>query len=100
MKWIVIAALVFSTTVVTEADAKSRKPASEDRNSITDVVKKVRDDDEGVNILFVKSSGSYYLRRDVADFDSSKKKLDDSLKTKKPVSVTVDPVQLNILEVK
>lgn len=73
---------------------------AEDKSVISDIVKKVREDDEGVVILFTKNSGSYYLRREIAEFAVSKKKLEDSLASKKPVSVTVEPSQLNILEVK
>ena len=73
---------------------------AEDKSVISDIVKKVREDDEGVVVLFTKNSGSYYLRREVAEFSVSKKKLEDSLASKKPVSVTVEPSQLNILEVK
>jgi len=82
-----------------EAKAPVRKTAAE-QSSISDTVKKVREDDDGIVILFEKTAGSYYLRRDVAEFDACKKKLQDSLSSKKPVSVTVDSSQLNILEVK
>lgn len=102
MKWILILAVLFSGMGIysVESLAKSRKPTAEARSVISDVVKKIREDDEGVVILFVKNAGSYYLRRDVAEFDSCKKKLEESLSAKKPVSVTVEPTQLNILEVK
>ncbi len=103
MKWIVIVAMMFSFSFVTteaQAKAKGRGPASETQSTLSDTVKKVREDDEGIVILFTKNAGSYYLRRDVTGFDSSKKKLEESLKSKKPVSVTVEPAQLNILEVK
>ncbi len=104
MKWILAAALVLSavmTVSTSEASSKSRAPASADqRTTVNDVVKKMRDDDEGIVILFVKTPGTYYLRRDVAEFDAYRKKLDESMKEKKPVSVTADSAQLNILEVK
>ena len=88
MKWILASLVVISSSV---AFAQS---------NISDTVKKVREDDEGVVILFQKTTGSYYLRRDVPEFDAAKKKLQDSLSSKKPVGVTVDASQLNILEVK
>lgn len=104
MKWLLIAALLVTSAVtvsVTTAEAglKIRKTSSED-SKLTDTVKKIRDDDEGVVILFVKTAGTYYLRRDVAEFDDLRKKLETSLNSKKPVSVTFEPNQLNILEVK
>lgn len=77
-----------------------RATASEGQNSFTDTIKKLRDDDEGLVVLFSKNTGSYYLRRDVADFEGQKKKLEEAFKAKKPVSVTFDADQLNILEVK
>lgn len=73
---------------------------AESKTILSDTVKKVREDDEGVVVLFTKNSGSYYLRRDNVEFVVQKKKLEDSLSAKKPVSVTVEPTQLNILEVK
>ncbi|WP_374075765.1 hypothetical protein [Bdellovibrio bacteriovorus] len=104
MKWILAAALIFTATMgmnSAEADSKSRKPANaEQRASVTDVVKKLREDDEGLVVLFAKTPGTHYLRRDVAEFDAYRKKLEESLNAKKPVSVTVEASQLNILEVK
>ncbi|MEK2646915.1 hypothetical protein [Bdellovibrio sp. BCCA] len=105
MKWILVAAVTLAATMgmnSAEAHSKARKPASaeQQRTSVNDVVKKLREDDEGLVVLFVKTSGSYYLRRDVAEFDAYKKKLEESLNGKKPVSVTVEATQLNILEVK
>ena len=79
---------------------KNRQVASQGKSTFTDTIKKVRDDDEGVVILFNANAGSYYLRRDVADFDAIKKKLNDAFKANQPVSVTFDSAQLNILEVK
>lgn len=73
---------------------------AQDKSVISDIVKKIREDDEGVVILFTKNTGSYYLRREIAEFAANKKKLEDSLASKKPVSVTVESSQLNILEVK
>lgn len=104
MKWILVAALsvLVGTQVPVHAKTKaSRGPASaEERSTISDVVKKLRDDDEGVVVNFEKASGSYYLRRDAAGFDGIKKKLEQSMTSKKPVSVTVESSQLNILDVK
>lgn len=91
MKWLLLASLVLMGPLNVSA---------EERTVVSDVVKKVREDDEGVVVLFVKTSGSYYLRRELEDFAASRKKLEDSLSSKKPVSVTVESTQLNILEVK
>lgn len=90
MKFIMAAFLLFGSV----------SAFAQDKSVISDIVKKVREDDEGVVILFTKNPGSYYLRREISEFDASKKKLEESLASKKPVSVTVDPSQLNILEVK
>ncbi|WII72485.1 hypothetical protein QJS83_01205 [Bdellovibrio sp. 22V] len=104
MKWILVAALMMTATfngTPAEAKSQSRGPASaEQRATVTDVVKKLREDDEGIVVLFVKTPGSHYLRRDVAAFDDYRKKLEASLSGKKPVSVTIESSQLNILEVK
>lgn len=106
MKWILIASMILATTLGMGSTAeagpkKSRTPASADqRSEVSDVVKKIREDDEGLVVLFSKNAGSYYLRRDVAEFDAYRKKLEESLSGKKPVSVTYEPSQLNILEVK
>lgn len=91
MKWILVASLLLMGPVSVLA---------EERNVVSDVVKKLREDDEGLVVLFNKASGSYYLRREMSDFAGGKKKLEESLASKKPVSVTVEPAQLNILEVK
>ncbi|KYG68586.1 hypothetical protein AZI87_04930 [Bdellovibrio bacteriovorus] len=104
MKWILIAALITTATVsVNPALARSaaRGPANaEEHRSLEDTIKKIREDDEGIVVLFAKNPGSYYLRRDVENFDGLRKKLEEAFKAKKPVSVTFDAVQLNILEVK
>ncbi|KHD88705.1 MAG: hypothetical protein OM95_07855 [Bdellovibrio sp. ArHS] len=104
MKWILFAALLATTTVGVNpalARSASRQPANaEEHRSFEDNIKKIREDDEGIVVLFVKNPGSYYLRRDVENFDGLRKKLDEAFKAKKPVSVTFDAVQLNILEVK
>ncbi|KYG66299.1 hypothetical protein AZI86_04380 [Bdellovibrio bacteriovorus] len=95
---------LFSFVGVNHAQAglavKNRQVASQGKSTFTDTIKKIRDDDEGTVILFNANAGSYYLRRDVADFDAMKKKLNDAFKANKPVSVTFDSTQLNILEVK
>lgn len=85
---------------IANAKEASAKASAESRNSVNDVVQKIREDDEGLVVLFAKASGSYYLRRDVAQFDVYRKKLEVSKQSKKPVSVTAEPTQLNILEVK
>ncbi len=105
MKALLVAAVVafsFVSMNTTFAEAKSKKTRSiaSESTTFTDTIKKIRDDDEGVVVLFNKTTGSYYLRRDVADFEGLKKKLDDAFTAKKPVSVTFDAAQLNILEVK
>ncbi|HEY1079246.1 MAG TPA: hypothetical protein VGE46_04085 [Bdellovibrio sp.] len=99
---VTLALMVFGMTTMSQAASQPRKPAAaeEQRTTITDTVKKMRDDDDGVVVLFVKEKGSYYLRRDVAGFDGIRKKLETSLNEKKPVSVTAEATQLNILEVK
>lgn len=106
MKWILVTAMLLSVTMLStnsEASAKKtqRKAASAtEKNSFTDTIKKIRDDDEGVVVMFNKEPGSYYLRRDIADFDALREKIEEAFKAKKPVSVTFDGAQLNILEVK
>ena len=102
---LVIAMLALSMTTNSAAAKVMRGPASQTQvapasGTLSDVVKKLRDDDEGVVVLFEKTKGSYYLKRDVATFDILRKNLEESLKSKKPVSVTFDPALLNILEVK
>ncbi|MDG0815269.1 hypothetical protein [Bdellovibrio svalbardensis] len=106
MNWMLSSLFVISSIIVAPGSSArasetsvGRKPASA-RSAVYDVVKKVREDDDGVVILFEKNTGSYYLRRDLPEFDVCKKKLQESLSGKKPVSVTVDSSQLNILEVK
>lgn len=102
MKWLLVAAFLASAGLyagTAEARVPVRIIASEERTEVTDVVKKIREDDEGIVVLFTKHQGSYYLRRTTEEFDAYRKKLDDSLKSKKPVSVTADQ-ELNIVEVK
>lgn len=99
---ILTSALAFSFAV--EAKTASRGPASEDGAASTskilkDSVKKVREDDDGVVVLFTKTKGSYYLRRINVKFDALKAKLDESLKSKAEISVTYESTELNILEV-
>lgn len=102
MKCLLVAAILASVGFYAGA-ADARVPvriiASEERTEVSDVVKKIREDDEGIVVLFTKHQGSYYLRRTTEEFDAYRKKLDDSLKSKKPVSVTADQ-ELNIVEVK
>ncbi len=97
--------LGFAFSHVSEAKKEARQVAQEvSAATLKDTVKKLREDDEGIVVLFEKDKGSYYLRRDLAEFDACKKQLEVSLKSKAPnrVSVTVsyDSAQLNILEVK
>lgn len=82
-----------------EAVTSARKVAQAS-TSLQDTVKKLRVDDEGVVVLFVNAKGSYYLRRELAQFESFKKKLEESLKEKKPVNLEADPSNLYILNVK
>lgn len=91
MKWLLVVSLMLTSSLGFGAG---------DRTVVSDVVKKIREDDDGVVVLFTKNPGSYYLRRELAEFPASRKKLEESLSAKKPVSVTVEPTQLNILEVK
>lgn len=101
---LVLVCALFSFVSVNHAEAgspvKKRQVASQAKSTFTDTIKKIRDDDEGSVVLFNANAGSYYLRRDVADFEATKKKLNDAFKANKPVSVTFDSAQLNILEVK
>ena len=95
-------ALAFSFAV--DAKTPSRGPASDAPVASTskilkDSVKKSREDDDGIVYYFVKTKGSYYLRRVNVKFDALKAKLDESLKSKGEISVTYDSVELNILEV-
>ncbi|MEN0058386.1 MAG: hypothetical protein AAGB31_06090 [Bdellovibrio sp.] len=83
-----------------EAPKKSVPAAQSTTHTHQDVVKKMRDDEDGVVILFVGKKGSFYLRREEGNFTASYEKLRESFNGKKPVSVTFDSVQLNILEVK
>lgn len=102
MKWLVIMSMLIagSSLTVAQAGPVVRVIASEVEGSLQDTVKKIREDDEGIVILFVKAQGSYYLKRDVTDFDSLRKKLEVSLKNQKPVSVTFESEHLNIVDVK
>lgn len=103
MKWAFLMAMTLVVTMgvgTSNAGAQVRKPtAAAQSSTISDVVKKMRADEEGIVILFTKNAGSYYLKNGVADFDSLRKKLEDSLNGKKTVSVKADS-SLNILEVK
>lgn len=87
-------------TFTAQAHPPTRVIAQAASKVLKDSVKKIREDDEGVVVLFVKTPGSYYLRRTTANFDALKKKLDESLKSKGEISVTYDSAELNILEVK
>jgi biopolymer transport protein ExbD len=105
-RFIVLSILTIALAYSFTAGAKtpSRGPASEAPAESTskvlkDTVKKVREDDDGVVILFTKTKGSYYLRRVNVKFDALKVKLDQSLKNKAEISVTYESTELNILEV-
>lgn len=77
-----------------------RVVASEDQVTVKDVVKKVREDDEGVVILLKANSGNYYLRRTHSGFDSALQKLKKSEKSGTAVTLTADKAELNIIDVK
>ena len=95
-----ITAAVMGFSFAVQAHPPTRVVAEAPSKTLKDTVKKIREDDEGVVVLFVKTTGSYYLRRTTANFDALKKKLDESLKSKAEISVTYDSAELNILEVK
>ncbi|MNJ92851.1 hypothetical protein D3C87_105250 [compost metagenome] len=98
---LLMSALMFSVAGPVEARKAERMMSSEASTStLQDTVKKIRDDDEGVVVLFTKAKGNYYLRRDVRDFDASREKLNASLSEKKPVSVIFESETLNIVDVK
>lgn len=103
MKWSFLIAIGFTAIMgvsTAHANPTMRQPAAAAKNTtISDVVKKVRNDEEGIVVLFTKNSGSYYLKNEVAGFDGFEKKLKESLNEKKTVNVTADSL-LNILEVK
>lgn len=102
MKWILISLFVVSSTFEARAteDKKTDRKIATAVPAIIDTIKTVREDDEGVVVLFSKNAGSYYLRRNTVEFEGLKKKLQDSFDSKKPVGVRLDPSKLNILEVK
>lgn len=105
MRYFVFIALVISSVALTAFTTGQkpalRKVASEEvSKTISDVVKKIREDDEGLVVLFEKNAGSYYLQRANENFARAQASLQKSLKDKKPVSVTVEVADLNILEVK
>ncbi len=101
MKWFLLAVLLAPVSFISfNATAKPLvRVMANDNSPFNDTVKKVRADDEGLVVLFSKAIGSFYLRKDNANFDDYKKALEGSLANKKPLSVTVDS-DLNILEVK
>lgn len=77
-----------------------RVVASEDQLTVKDVVKKIREDDDGAVIMLKQNQGNYYLRRTHSAFDNTLKKLKQSEKAGTPVTVTADKAELNILDVK
>lgn len=104
MKWTFPVAMILVAMLgirIANADSKNtRQPAVAVQSSvILDTVKKIREDDEGLVILFAKNAGSYYLKRNVAEFDRLRKKLEESMNGKKIVNVSADS-SLYILEVK
>lgn len=106
MRYFVFIALVLSfiglTAFSTGGNVQTLRNIASDEvtKSILDVVKKIREDDEGLVVLFEKNEGSYYLQRANENFAQAQASLQKSLKDKKPVSVTVEVADLNILEVK
>lgn len=104
MKWTVPVAMILVAimgTRIANADSKIvRQPAAAVQSSvISDTVKKIREDDEGLVVLFAKNTGSYYLKRNVVEYDRLRKKLEESMNGKKNVNVSADS-SLHILEVK
>ena len=111
MKTFILLAFLLSITVMDHAEARTlkRKPAQSEAASegsegqqvqFTDFVVKIKEDDGGVNVLFSKKKETYYLALDTANYDSMRKSLEESLKSKNPVSVTADSSLSNIVEVK
>jgi biopolymer transport protein ExbD len=104
MKWwvlLLVPTAVFVFSENSKAQMVFRVPASEAKKAtIQDQVEKMRDDDDGIVVLFAKAKGNHYLRRDVANFENLRLALQKSLKEKKPVSVIVDSNTLNIVDVK
>lgn len=97
----VLSALLFVTSALLSAPVHAgmsiRVIASD---GVEDTVKNISEDKDGASIAFARTAGNYRLRRTVANYDAKKKSLQNSLSNKKPVSVTVDSSQLNILDVK
>ncbi|MNU04252.1 hypothetical protein D3C72_2485800 [compost metagenome] len=62
---------------------------------------KIKEDDGGINVLFSQApKQTYYLALDTANYETMRKALEESLKTKKSVNVTADSTLSNIVEVK
>lgn len=97
---LMISALAFSSMPAVAGKYERMMASDSGTKSLEDTVKKLRDDDEGVVVLFVNTKGNYYLRRESNDFDADHEKLKASLNEKKPVSVIVETDSLNIVEVK
>jgi len=74
--------------------------ASEDSKHVTDAAESVKDDKDGVTVSFTKAAGEFRMKRNIRNFSAFKKKLAESMASKKPVTVTLDAAGLNILEVK
>lgn len=104
MKWwslLFVPLVVFTLTERSQAQVAFRAPASKARTTtVKEAVLKMRDDDEGVVVLFVKAKGNHYLRREMPNFDKLREALQNSMNEKKPVSVIVESETLNIVDVK
>ncbi|WP_041578017.1 hypothetical protein [Bdellovibrio bacteriovorus] len=103
MRWLVVVAFVapvFTGLNLAQAGPSIRLVASEHSTITADTVKSIRADGNGLLVVFVKTAGTYYLDRDVINFETYRKKLEESLKHQKPVSVKAEQHQLNIVEVK
>lgn len=103
MKWLVVVAFVAPVLAglnPAQAGPSIRLVASERANIAEDTVKSIRADGNGLLVVFHKTAGTYHLDRDVINFDTYRKKLEESLKLQKPVSVKAEQHQLNIVEVK
>ena len=100
---VAVAAIMFLGGIVHAENGKKvvgRQVASVKSSTIKDTVVNLRADEERVIVVFEKNKGSFSLGRDNKNFASAHKKLEESLKNKKPLSVEIDALELNILEVK
>jgi len=110
MKTLILCSLLLSLISINHAEARSLKrkpaeaaaaPAEGAQTKITDYVVKIKEDDGGINVLFSQTpKQTYYLALDTANYETMRKALEESFKTKKPVNVTADATLSNIVEVK